>query len=166
MSIAYEQPELSTESSVVTSSANQQSKAVTVATHPDAQRLTDLVFTCYALHAGMESPPRITKKALRDMDLLLRRGPAEARTPVPVEPERVERVIHGVFDMLAERRGSFCWADQIRSPGALRRHWVRVRKELNDRHKAQQSGHGPLSQEDRRAWIEVGLELNRQAAQS
>jgi hypothetical protein len=58
------------------------------------------------------------------MRLLLDRGPKDQAFPTELSPRKVESTIHFIFDRLADPAASgFCWADQIRSPGALRRHW-------------------------------------------
>lgn len=77
-------------------------------------------------HQEGKRPP-ITKAWERDMDLLLRRGPLHQDKPEALPPDRVARAIEALFTVLAERgRDGFCWADQIRSPGALRDHWLQL----------------------------------------
>lgn len=78
------------------------------------------------IHQGKR--PSITKAWQRDMDLLLRRGPLHQDAPEVLSPERVRKAIDTVFNVLAEHEGKdgFCWADQIRSPGALRDHWLQL----------------------------------------
>ena len=58
------------------------------------------------------------------MRLLIDRGPLGQAKPTPMHPEKIEASIDAVFRHLAEPSSSgFCWAAQIRSPNALRRHW-------------------------------------------
>jgi hypothetical protein len=73
--------------------------------------------------------PRITAKWRTDMDLLLRRGPTDL-DPAPVDPEKVRTAIRVVFTQLAtpDSKSGFCWANQVRSPGALRDHWTQLRQ--------------------------------------
>lgn len=73
--------------------------------------------------------PTVTGRWHRDMDLLLRRGSNRWDTPEPIDPERITRAIDFVFDHLAdpEPGSGFCWAANIRSPGALRDHWDQIR---------------------------------------
>lgn len=76
------------------------------------------------------SRPKITKRWRDDMRKLLTRGPLHVDKPEPQTPAHVRATILAVFDRLAEpdaKRG-FCWADQVRSPGALRDHWVQMRE--------------------------------------
>lgn len=72
--------------------------------------------------------PKVTDKWRRDMRLLVDRGPLGVDDPRPVPPAKVRSSIDVVFDDLAEPtgRGGFCWAAQIRSPGALRDHWSQL----------------------------------------
>lgn len=108
------------------------------AQHPDAERLTTLLLASYARHVEADSAPRLTQKAVTDMDRLLRLGPT-GFSPSPVDSEHIARVIRGIFELLAEPgRNGFCWADQIQSPGNLRKHWMRLRQELNRTWKARQ----------------------------
>lgn len=75
---------------------------------------------------GKVTRPVVSNAWRRDMSLLLRRG-AKGHEPEPIPSERVARAVAYVFDNLAEPDGGgFCWADQVRSPGALRRHWTQL----------------------------------------
>lgn len=71
--------------------------------------------------------PKITKTWRKDLDLLLRRGPTDVDPPAPISPEKLRVSIDALFGPLAARDSSgFCWADQVQSPGALRKHWTRI----------------------------------------
>lgn len=84
--------------------------------------------------------PKVTQAWRRDMDLLLRRGPTDVEPAAPVSPEKLRASIDAVFARLATRDGSgFCWADQVRSPAALRRHWTQLRQA----ERAQRAAAGP-----------------------
>lgn len=84
--------------------------------------------------------PRVTERWRRDMDLLLRRGPLGV-DPHPVTVQRVRTRIAWVFDGPGAERSSsgFCWADPVRSPDALRRHWERI-TDAHEAHKAATNG--------------------------
>jgi hypothetical protein len=61
------------------------------------------------------------------MRLLIERGPLGQSTPTPLEPERIGRAIQFLFERMADSNGrGFCWADQVRSPHALREHWHQI----------------------------------------
>lgn len=64
----------------------------------------------------------------KPIDLLLRRGHPDWADPAPVPPREVIEMIELVFSAGAVKSGSsnFCWADQVRSGEALRRHWVKL----------------------------------------
>lgn len=67
------------------------------------------------------------------MRLLIERGELGVEGARGRSPEVIARAISFVFTELAERGADgFCWADQVRSPGALRRHWPRL---VEARHK-------------------------------
>lgn len=79
-----------------------------------------------AVTAHRGSRPRVSTRWLADMGLLLRRGPTDTEDPPPT-PTEVATVIDGTFARLAETSPKgFCWADQVRSPGALRSHWSQL----------------------------------------
>lgn len=58
----------------------------------------------------------------KPMGLLLRRGPTDWADPGPIAAEEVAAVIRWVFH---EEPEGF-WANQVRSPEALRRHWTKI----------------------------------------
>lgn len=93
--------------------------------HPEAEALCRHLAAAVALHRDDPgSEPAVSTKWRKDMRLLLERGPLRRAKPEPLPPERVRAAIDFVFTRLAERgRDGFCWADQIRSPQALREHW-------------------------------------------
>ena len=79
-----------------------------------------------AVTAHRGSRPKVSTRWLTDMGLLLRRGPTDTEDPPPT-PTEVATVIDGTFTRLAEPSlKGFCWADQVRSPGALRGHWSQL----------------------------------------
>jgi hypothetical protein len=79
-----------------------------------------------AVTAHRGSRPKVSTRWLADMGLLLRRGPTDTEDPPPT-PTEVATVIDGTFTRLAEPSPKgFCWADQVRSPGALRSHWSQL----------------------------------------
>lgn len=79
-----------------------------------------------AVTAHRGSRPKVSTRWLTDMGLLLRRGPTDTEDPPPT-PTEVATVIDGTFTRLAEPSPKgFCWADQVRSPGALRSHWSQL----------------------------------------
>ena len=79
-----------------------------------------------AVTAHRGSRPKVSTRWLTDMGLLLRRGPTDTEDPPPT-PTEVATVIDGTFARLAEPSPKgFCWADQVRSPGALRSHWSQL----------------------------------------
>lgn len=80
-------------------------------------------------HRGGEGRPTITARWRKDMSLLLRRGPLHVDDAQPLTVEKVCATIAVVFGELAvpDRRTKFCWADQVRSPAALRDHWQQMR---------------------------------------
>lgn len=103
-----------------------------VAVGDDAtQRMVDelcrLLADAIAEHGAAKTAPTVSDAWRRDMSLLIRRGPKGAQ-PAPIDPERVARAIAVLFSELAEPQGSggFCWADQVQSPAALRKHWGRI----------------------------------------
>jgi hypothetical protein len=73
--------------------------------------------------------PAVTKRWREDMRLLLERGPKGEAEACPLSADKVRGCIAYVFTELAEPEGSstFCWAAQVQSPAALRRHWWRIR---------------------------------------
>jgi hypothetical protein len=95
-------------------------------------------------HRGGIRRPPVTKRWREDMRLLLERGPLHQDEPERVPPDRVRACIAVVFGELAEPQGAsrFCWADQIRSAGALRDHWWQLYRAAQNLH--QRSRHGKL----------------------
>ena len=76
--------------------------------------------------AGGARPP-VTERWRKDMRLLIDRGWLRDEHAQPVPPAKVRASIDAVFDRLADPgRDGFCWAAQIRSPGALRDHWCQL----------------------------------------
>ena len=74
--------------------------------------------------------PTITAAWIKAMGTLLNTGIAGCAGPPPTRSE-IETMIEAIFTRLSTRNsGGFCWADQIRSPGALRRHWDACEREL------------------------------------
>lgn len=96
-------------------------------------RLCDQLADRVAEH--MTAPrPAVTKRWRTDMRLLIERGPLGIDKPEPIPPERVERCIAFVFEHLATPTGRtrFCWANQVRSPHALREHWAQLLRAAKD----------------------------------
>lgn len=92
----------------------------------EAERLCTLLATAIDTHTGA-GRPKVTAAWRRDMRLLLERGELGIEGAKGRSPEVIERAIGFTFGRLAERGGDgFCWADQVRSPGALRRHWPKL----------------------------------------
>ncbi len=70
--------------------------------------------------------PAVTARWVKDMGLLLRRGPKHVEG-VTLTAQDVRTMIAATFELLADPgRDGFCWADQIRSPAALRDHWEQL----------------------------------------
>jgi hypothetical protein len=93
-----------------------------------------------AAQRGGAQPP-VTERWRKDMRLLLERGPLHQDRPEPCSPEKVETTIAYVFAEMSEPEGrsGFCWADQIRSPGALRDHWLQMAQAAKARRRAKLS---------------------------
>lgn len=92
------------------------------------ESLCEILADAVLAHRGGEGRPTISARWRTDMRLLVERGPLRISDAKPVSPERVRGAIEFVFSELAEPEGRtrFCWADQIRSPGALRDHWAQL----------------------------------------
>ena len=93
---------------------------------------------CEYLQRGIEyysgKKPKLYVSGARQMDLLLRLGPVDWEKPAVVTPEEVHFVIHYIFTKLTvPGPGGFCWADQVRSPDALRRHWTKLVLAIRER---------------------------------
>lgn len=70
--------------------------------------------------------PKVTSRWVKDMALLMRLGPKHVEG-VTLTGHEVREMIAATFKLLGEPgRDGFCWADQIRSPGALRDHWEQL----------------------------------------
>ena len=76
-----------------------------------------------AVEAHRGTRPSVGGRWMKDMALLLRRGP-KGVDGTPPSIEEVQAMIRDVFTRLSspDKKG-FCWADQVRSAGALRDHW-------------------------------------------
>lgn len=90
----------------------------------DVETLCGQLANRVAQHQGSPRPP-ITDRWRKDMRLLIERGPLHQEAPEPMPPERVAGTIAYIFDSMSDPQGraGFCWAAQVRSPGALRDHW-------------------------------------------
>jgi len=98
-----------------------------LATTASSNALCALLATRIGDYRGNGAQPAVTVKWRRDMALLLHRGPLGRAVPEPMPDWRVEAAIRYVFDNMAEpENGTFCWAAQVQSPGALRRHWDKI----------------------------------------
>jgi hypothetical protein len=85
-------------------------------------------------HHPQRRAPTVTAQWVKDCGTLLNSGPLDIDGFVPT-PGQVHAMIEAIFEQLTEREGSrrFCWADQVNSPGALRRHWAKIELELAQR---------------------------------
>jgi hypothetical protein len=84
--------------------------------------------------------PSINRGWHQQMRLLIERGPLGRDQPEPISPDRVAATIRHVFEQMADPdRGGFCWAAQVRSPEALRRHWDRMGVAVENIRKARRS---------------------------
>lgn len=102
-----------------------------------AASLCDFLQRGIAHHTGGE-PPKIYVAWCTEMSRLLRLGPTSWEKERPIPEEEVRTVIRGVFTKLNVLSNSgFCWADQIRSPSNLRKHWDELILALKDRPKQQ-----------------------------
>lgn len=91
---------------------------------PEVERVIERLAAAVEGHRG-RAPN--TKPWARPVDLLLRRGSPEWARPEPVPVEEVLAMIDVLFsDGAVPGRGGFCWADQVRSGDALRRHWSKL----------------------------------------
>lgn len=84
--------------------------------------LCNLLATKIKEHGKLASNVVQTPKWQKDMTLLLKRGPLHTE-PIKLSREKIEGVINDTFSILTTLKGTFCWADQIRCPYALRDHW-------------------------------------------
>lgn len=102
-------------------------------------RLADRIEQVHGYH-----PDPGTGSWMRDMGLLLDRGPTGVTDHPPIPAKGVEALIDFIFDHSQYENG-FRWADQIDSPGKLRQHWLKVRKwglATLDREKGEQQSSG------------------------
>lgn len=100
----------------------------------DARELAHLLAAAIAEwrnhHGAGGGAPRVTDRWVKDMDLLMRRGPLGQATPEPIDKARLARAIDRLFTgpvlSVPSGSGNFCWAAQVQSPQALRKHWHRI----------------------------------------
>ena len=111
----------------------------------DVARLCELLAAKITERSG--KTPKIGQRWHTDMRLLIERGPTEWAKPERIPPEKVARLVEYVFRH-DDRNGTFCWADQVRSPDALRRHWEKLRVWAN--------GHKQEDADDDTAWMASG----------
>jgi hypothetical protein len=99
-----------------------------------AERLCGVLADRIDAYRGGGARPAITGAWRTDMRLLLERGPLGRAKAEAHDPIRVQRAMDRIFSELADAdNGGFCWAAQIRSPGALRRHWDQAADTLRRR---------------------------------
>ncbi len=115
-------------------SKNQPSKNDVV--DEETKELCDHLAARLAAHSGRE--PKISKAWYSDMDLLLRRGCQEWAQPDEVPARHVRLMIDFIFDHPGD--GGFSWADNIRSPGKLRKQWDKLRVWRNKQVKPKKAG--------------------------
>ena len=98
-----------------------------------ARELCDLLANKVEEHHGRR--PKITdSKWVKDMDYLLRRGPVEWADPEPIDPAKIRMMIEYVYSYGTDSNNDFRWADQVKSPTALRKHWEKLRLWANREH--------------------------------
>jgi hypothetical protein len=87
----------------------------------------------------------VTKQWLKDMRLLKERGPVGLAKPLPLSAERIEAAIDFTFRELATPQNgtTFCWANVIQSPNALRKHYANLRLASQARRKPVVDDHIP-----------------------
>lgn len=94
---------------------------------PLVESLCDQLAAAIEAHGTVKARPAVTERWRRDMRLLVQRGPLRVEKAEAIPADRVGKAIAYVFEHLADPSSSgFCWADQIRSPHALRDHWVQL----------------------------------------
>jgi len=92
----------------------------------DAKALCDLLAGRIEAYSGKR--PKIRKRWITEMDLLLRRGPTDWATPERISRGEVVSVINRIFDYPDPRPGStFSWAKNIQSAPTLREKWEKLR---------------------------------------
>ncbi len=110
-----------------------------VANATSITNLCNMLATSIDLHRNGTGRPKVTKAWERDMRLLIERGPLGVDGARGVGPDVIARAVSFVFEHLADPgRDGFCWADQVQSPNALRRHWPK----LVDAKRKQEQGTG------------------------
>lgn len=103
--------------------------------------------------------PKVTKAWEKSMRLLMERGPLRIEDAAPVPADRIHKAIDFVFDNLSDPQGKsgFCWADQIRSPQALRDHWVQLLEAARKlTHEQKSRGALVLDRRDREDGVDSG----------
>jgi len=97
--------------------------------------------------------PKVTDTQwVRPMDLLLRRGALDWADPQAVEVERVRMMIEYVYSYGTEG-DKFRWADQVKSPVALRKHWEKLRVWANREHQSRAKAKAEPQGETNQAWM-------------
>lgn len=119
-----------------TDEATEPISSATPSAPADATPSAEVIQLCTQLADAVEryrdgaqgARPKVTKAWHRDMRLLLERGPLGAKQAVAVSAARVADCIRVTFTELADPQGSsgFCWASNVQSPSALRRHWWKL----------------------------------------
>lgn len=107
--------------------------AAALATLPKSVNQDDVKHLCLhlrerigELHPG-RGKPKITAAWVKAMGTLLNSG-VKGWEGQPPTPNEVAEMIDLVFTHLNTPNNSgFCWANQVQSPDALRRHWMRMR---------------------------------------
>lgn len=95
---------------------------------PEIRALCEQLADRIHQHRGGEDRPRVTARWVRDMRLLVERGPLGVDDPREIPVEKVASSIDYLYARLADPDGGgFCWADVVRSPNALRKHWPKMR---------------------------------------
>lgn len=108
--------------------ASGESVALELAADVETADLCSYLQACVERQRGRR--PKVSSRWIKDMGLLLRRGPKHVED-VSLSASEVREMIAATFELLAEPgRDGFCWADQIRSPGALRDHWEQLEVSL------------------------------------
>jgi hypothetical protein len=85
-----------------------------------------------ASHQPSGGKPKVTVAWVRAMGTLLNSGAKGWEDHKITEPE-VSAMIEFVFSQLNKPDNGFCWANQVRSPDALRRHWMKMEQESKTR---------------------------------
>lgn len=124
-------PEVVSRSRTSVSTSISSVASATIESDPDVGSLCDhLADRIATFREDERARPQVTQRWRKDMSLLIQRGPLGRAKPEILGPERVRRCIDYVFEALASPQGrsGFCWAAQIRSPGALRQHYDQIRE--------------------------------------